>query len=177
MTALLNLDLDTDELNAFEKIRNYLIQSKHSTMQRREYTKPGEFHFYDACTLESFTDDKLVISNFRSGPAEEDFYFHLHQVKGKIRVQVLLASIKPDEFVDKVKQIIRLIGETAGQRTGQNSHHVNTPFGYSLWSAVGGEKTLENFEKSISQQVFSRDFSEYCLERNFCLKFRERINK
>jgi hypothetical protein len=173
MSALLNIDLASEERTAFDNLKTYLLQSKHSSIQRRDYTKPGEFNFYDASALEIAGAGKTIISNFRSGPKAEDFYFQLHQNQKRLQVQVLIASIEPDDFIDKVKEILKAVGKTAGERLNQNSHPVVTPFGFSLWSMPGGAKTITNFEDSISEQIFTPDFRDYCLERTFCLKFRE----
>lgn len=173
MAQMLNIDLEPEELSAYSSLKNYLLQSKHSSLQRREYTKPGEFHFYDACSIEPSASDKIIISNFRSGPDTEDFHFQLHEQNKRLRVQILISHGHPDLFIAKVKEIIRMVGKTANERSGQGSHPVATPFGYSLWSSPGGKKTVTNFEDSVSEQVFSRDFSDYCLGRTFCLKFRE----
>ena len=171
------LTLSEEEQPFFDALKNYLIQGKYGTIQKRTYRKSGEFDFYDVSSLEKSNDVEYLISVFRSGPKAEDFYFELIDGSNGLRARVKKSSVRPDKLIERVKEVLSNIGKTALERSAaiNKTHPANTPYGFSLWSTNGGDGTAANFVRSVKQGVFSEDFQEYCVPRNFCLKYRERL--
>lgn len=171
------IDFRQNEMNALVGIQNYLNQSKHSTIQKRTYTKPGEYHFYDVSALETTSGIGNTISLFRSGPKAQDFYFNLVQQGNRNYFQIFKSFEHPDNFVDVIRERVLYVGETAIERLENNKpHQINVPFGYSLWARDTSEKTPENFANSIKDGKFTEDFKNYCLPRNYRLVFRAKKN-
>lgn len=176
MNTEFDLPLSPQQGMAFESLRSYLEESKHQTIQKRVYSRSGEFHFYDASSLEDCQDDSKKISLFRAGPDADDFYINLIRNQNRFRLQVLKSFIAPEEFIPKAQELLLNVGTTAAERLDSigEPHPVTTPFGYSLWSMKGAEGSEANFERSVVEGVFSQEFADYCNQRTFCLKFRPR---
>lgn len=173
MNAILKIDLRENELNAFDGLKRYLIESKHSTVQKRTYTKSGQFHYYDLGCLEKDSINETIISLFQSGPEVKDFYFNLIETDC-IHAQIFKSSHHPENFEEMIRERILDLGKTALERLESLnvSHPVVTPYGFSVWATVGKKGTIKNLNKAVEENIFTEDLRNYAVPRNFCVKYR-----